>query len=111
MPLRAERLDIFQLVADPTRRALIELLDDGEHAVQELADAVGVSISAVSQQLKVLKTTGLVRVRPDGRRRLYRLDAGPIEAMAAWANARCERFWQDKLAGLDAHLAKGRTDR
>jgi DNA-binding transcriptional ArsR family regulator len=83
-------------LADPTRRAIFELLGDGPRAVGELAARLPVSRPAVSQHLRVLKGAGLVSERKDGARRLYRLEPEGLEELRNWV----ERFWDEALAGF-----------
>ncbi len=75
---------VFQAIACPTRRALLDTLARGEHRVGDLVATLDVTQSAVSQQLAVLKTAGLVQDRSDGRFRLYRLRAQPLAEIDAW---------------------------
>ena len=75
---------VFQTIACPTRRALLDSLSQGEKNVSELVRSVTVSQSAVSQQLAVLKTAGLVRERSEGRFRYYRLRAQPLAEVNTW---------------------------
>lgn len=96
---------VFRAVADPTRRRLLDLLKRGERPVTSLADTFDVSLPAISQHLKVLKTVGLVRERRDGRRRLYRLRARPLRAVADWVS-HYETFWTERLDALDEHLRR-----
>jgi DNA-binding transcriptional ArsR family regulator len=98
--------DVFQAIADPTRRRILALLAGGELPVNALAGQFHTSVSAVSQHLRVLRDAGLVRVRQAGRERLYRLDADPLREVAAWAGE-YERFWDEKLGALGAHLEAG----
>jgi DNA-binding transcriptional ArsR family regulator len=77
--------DVFQAVADPTRRALLGLLRDSERSVGELLQAFDVSQPAISQHLRVLREAGLVEVRRVGRQRLYRLRAERFQAIYNWA--------------------------
>lgn len=76
---------VFRAVADPTRRALLDLLLAQEQSVSELRVRFRMSQPAISQHLGVLRRTGLVTTRRDGRRRLYRLEAKPIEQVYRWA--------------------------
>lgn len=81
--------DIFDVVADPTRRALLtrlQALDGGEISVGELVEASGISQPTVSKHLKTLRDHGLVTVREKGQRRYYRLDPAPLEALRGWAD-------------------------
>lgn len=75
---------VFQAVACPTRRALLDVLAMGESNVSTLVDSLDVTQSAVSQQLAVLKSAGLVRERSEGRFRYYRLNAEPLIALHEW---------------------------
>lgn len=81
-------------LADPTRRKLCERLRRRPHAVGELVRHLRVSQPAVSQHLAVLRRARLVRSRPDGQRRLYRLDPAGIEALRSYL----DRMWDDALA-------------
>jgi DNA-binding transcriptional ArsR family regulator len=85
-------------LGDPTRRAIFEQLAGGPKAVGELAKAVPVSRPAVSQHLRVLKSAGLVSERPDGTRRVYRVDRGGVAALRAYF----EGFWDRALADFQA---------
>ncbi len=88
---QAERaLDVLH---DPTRRHLLQLLRNGECSVRELTDETSVSQPAVSQHLRVLKDAGLVTVRPQGTRRFYRVDPNGLGAVRAWVDS----FWDDAL--------------
>jgi DNA-binding transcriptional ArsR family regulator len=78
---------VFRAVADPTRRALLDLLLRREHSVNELRVRFRMSQPAISQHLRVLRRAGLVRARREGRRRMYRLEAKPIEDVYRWAAA------------------------
>ena len=84
----------LEVLADPTRRSIFEALADGPVAVGDLADRFPVSRPAVSQHLKALKEAGLVRDRPDGRRRLYAVDHDGLAEVRAWF----DRFWDRALA-------------
>ncbi|MCB9758793.1 MAG: helix-turn-helix transcriptional regulator [Alphaproteobacteria bacterium] len=95
---------VFRAVADPTRRAILDLLRDGRAcAVTDLVDHFDVTQPAISQHLKVLREAGLVSVTRDGRRRLYALNPEPLRAVYDWV-AHYERFWSSKLGALGAYL-------
>jgi DNA-binding transcriptional ArsR family regulator len=81
--------DPFDALGDPNRRAIVELLGDGERSVQELADLLPISRPAVSRHLRVLKRAGLVVERPLGTRRIYQLHDEGVEAVRAYM----ERVW------------------
>lgn len=89
-------------LADPTRRAVFELLADGPRAVSEVAAALPVSRPAVSQHLRVLKDAGLVTDRAEGTRRLYAVDPAALGALRSYL----ERFWTKALAGFKDAVEK-----
>ena len=84
----------FEALGDPNRRAIVELLRDGDRSVQELADALPISRPAVSRHLRLLKDAGLVSHRAEGTRRLYRLHDEGIEAVRLYL----EDVWGDAAA-------------
>lgn len=86
---------------DPSRRRLLELLREGEHSVRELTDGLDITQPAVSQHLRVLREAALVRVRPDGARRLYRIDPDGFAAVRAWVDS----FWDVALDAFADHAA------
>lgn len=88
----------IEALADPTRRAIFEALPHAQLSVGELAEAVGVSSSAVSQHLRILREARLVMMRPDGNRRLYFLDPRGL----ADARDYVERFWPSAIAAYSA---------
>ncbi|HET6399225.1 MAG TPA: metalloregulator ArsR/SmtB family transcription factor [Candidatus Thermoplasmatota archaeon] len=94
---------MFAILADPTRRLVLDTLREGECAVGELVSAVGISQPGVSKQLRVLHEAGLVQVRAEGKRRIYRLDAGPLRELDLWLE-RYRPFWQERLDALERHL-------
>jgi DNA-binding transcriptional ArsR family regulator len=97
--------DVFHAVADPTRRALLDLLAQGEEPVNSLAERFAMSRPAISQHLAILLRTRLVRARRVGRERRYRLQPQPLEEIYEWV-ALYERFWTNKLSALGEHLRK-----
>ena len=101
--------DPFQAVADPTRRAILDRLRQGEAPVTELASGFAISRPAVSRHLRVLRDARLVRERrggADGRQRVYQLTPDPLRTVAQWAMA-YEAFWPANLASLKRHLERG----
>lgn len=94
---------VFELLADPTRRRLLDLLRDDDRTVGELVDALGMAQPAVSKQLRVLRDAGLVEARIDAQRRIYSLRPEPLAEVDAWL-APYRRFWRGKLAALQRHL-------
>lgn len=105
MSRRSATSDIFQAIADPTRRRILDLLSGGEQPVADLARQFQVSLSAISQQMRVLREVGLVTVRRAGRERRYRLNPEALKEVAAWVS-HYERFWQEKLAALGEELER-----
>jgi DNA-binding transcriptional ArsR family regulator len=103
MTRRLAHTDVFFAIADPTRRKLLDRLGKGEQSVNALAAEFDVTLSAISQQLRLLREAGLVTVRRSGRERRYRLNAKPMRKISDWVG-RYERFWKDKLHALGKHL-------
>jgi DNA-binding transcriptional ArsR family regulator len=93
----------FDVLAEPSRRDILDLLRDGERSVGELVDHLALSQPGVSKHLRVLRDAGLVEVRPDGQRRLYELRAEPLAEIDAWLSP-YRRFWSDRLDALERHL-------
>ena len=104
----------LDVLGDPVRRRILELLADGEQSAGEIGDVIqrefGISQPAVSQHLRVLRESGFARVRPDGARRLYAVDPTPLAAADAWLDP-FRRFWQPHLDALATELARGRRAR
>jgi DNA-binding transcriptional ArsR family regulator len=93
----------FEVLAEPNRRLILELLLESERPVGELVDAMAVSQPAVSKHLRVLRQAGLVEVRTDAQRRVYRLRADPLRAMDDWLQP-YRRLWASHLDALEQHL-------
>jgi len=93
----------FEAIVEPARRELLDLLMDGPRAVGELVARTGLSQPNTSRHLRVLRDSGLVRARVDGRRRLYELDAQGFTELERWL-APYARLWQRSLDALQAHL-------
>src|SRR3954447_23250052 len=108
MSRRRAATDVYTAIADPTRRRLLDQLGRGEQTVLGLARPFAMTLSAVSQHLKLLREVGLVSVRRDGRERYYRLNGRPLHAVADWVG-RYERFWRGKLDALGDHLNENPT--
>ena len=100
-----QSLDTFQTLAEPSRRALLQVLLGGESSVSALVDVSGLSQPVVSKHLKILREAGLVDVRPDGQRRLYSLRAEPLRGLDEWL-APYRRYWTERLDALEMHLAE-----
>lgn len=93
----------FEALAEPNRRRILDVLRDGERPAGDLVEALAISQPGVSKHLKLLREAGLVSVRADGQRRLYRLEPGGLTDLEAWL-APYRHFWSDRLARLDQHL-------
>jgi DNA-binding transcriptional ArsR family regulator len=105
----------FDVLGDPVRRRILELLaSDGEHASGEVVDVIGkqfgITQSAVSQHLKVLRDSGFATVRADKTRRIYAVDARPLAEIDAWM-AQFRRFWGPHLDALATEIARGKKRR
>lgn len=94
---------MFQVLAEPNRRLLLDLLRDQERAVGELVAAAGLSQPAVSKHLRVLREAGLVRTRTDAQRRLYRVEARGLREVEDWL-APYRKLWSSSLDDLERHL-------
>jgi len=88
--------DAFEVLADPTRRRLVEALVEGEQPVNDLVEAVEIHQSGVSRHLRILLDAGFVQVRPDGPRRLYSLRPEPFRELDEWVS-RYRRLWEARL--------------
>ena len=98
-------MTIFDALADPVRCDILALLREGERPAGALVEALKLPQPSVSKHLKTLRNAGLVQVRVDGPRRLYRLDARPLAALDAWL-APYRTFWAEKLDALGDHLKR-----
>ncbi len=97
--------DIFRAIADPIRRGILDRLIARERPVGELASEFDVTLSAISQHLRVLRETGLVRERREGRSRVYQIDPRPLVKVRDWI-AHYEGFWHAHLDALERYLDK-----
>jgi DNA-binding transcriptional ArsR family regulator len=93
----------FELVAEPTRRRILDILRDGERSVGELVERLSLSQPGVSKHLRLLRDAGLVDVRREAQRRLYGLRAEPLTEIDAWLEP-YRRFWAGRLDELERHL-------
>jgi DNA-binding transcriptional ArsR family regulator len=98
-------VNAFEVLADPTRRRIMELLAADERPVGDLVDSLAMNQPAVSKQLSVLRFHGFVAARVDGKRRLYRILPEPLAEIDAWL-APYRRFWANRLDALQTHLEK-----
>jgi DNA-binding transcriptional ArsR family regulator len=101
----------FDILGDPVRRRILELLADGEQTsgavTAVIQDEFGISQPAVSQHLRVLRENGFATVRPAGTRRLYAVDDRPLREANQWL----QRFWSQRLDALGTELARGKRTR
>ncbi|MEV4969786.1 ArsR/SmtB family transcription factor [Streptomyces scopuliridis] len=104
----------FDVLGDPVRRRILELLASGERASGEVSaviqDEFGISQPAVSQHLRVLRESGFASVRAEGTRRLYAVEAEPLREVDAWLE-RFRGFWEQRLDALGTELARGKRER
>jgi DNA-binding transcriptional ArsR family regulator len=104
----------FDVLGDPVRRRLLELLADRERSSGDMTAIVqaefGLTQPAVSQHLKVLRDSGFASVRVDGARRIYAVQAGPMQQVDAWLD-RFRMFWAPRLEALATEVARGKRRR
>ena len=104
----------FDVLGDPVRRRILELLADGEQTSGAVSAVIaaefGISQPAVSAHLRVLRESGFSTVRADGARRLYAVDTAPLREVEAWLG-RFRRFWEQRLDALATELARGKHAR
>jgi DNA-binding transcriptional ArsR family regulator len=93
----------YAALAEPSRRRILDLLREQERSVGELVAQLELSQPGVSKHLKVLRESGLVSVRPDGKRRWYGLRAEPLAEVADWLEP-YRRHWSGRLDALEQHL-------
>ncbi|AEI68723.1 ArsR/SmtB family transcription factor [Corallococcus macrosporus] len=99
------QLDVFQVLADPTRRRIVEALRHGEQQVGDVVEKAGVHQSGVSRHLRILSESGFVSMRPDGQRRLYALRPEPFRELEGWLTPYRE-LWEARLDRFGAALEK-----
>ncbi len=104
----------FDVLGDPVRRRILEILAEQEHSSGQVVEVIsaefGITQSAVSQQLKVLRESGFATVRAEGARRVYAVDAGPLAEVDAWLE-QFRRFWGPPLEALATEVARGKRAR
>jgi DNA-binding transcriptional ArsR family regulator len=96
-------MSMFAVLADPTRRRILELLAEEERPVGELVSELSISQPGVSKHLRVMREAGLVTVRSDAQRRVYGVDPGPLRELDVWL-APYRRLWNSHLDALERHL-------
>jgi DNA-binding transcriptional ArsR family regulator len=92
--------DAFNAVAEPRRREILDLLAAGERPVNDLVELTGLGQPQVSKHLRVLREVGVVEVREQGRRRVYRLNGEALRPIFDWVS-RYQRFWEERFERLD----------
>ena len=105
MARAATTTDAFNAVAEPRRRQILDLLAAGERPVNDLVSALGLAQPLVSKHLRVLRETGLVVARDDGRQRLYRLNGPALKPVYDWVRD-FEQLWSERFARMDVVLAE-----
>ena len=104
----------FDVLGDPVRRRILELLADGEASSGDVVAVIGrefgISQPAVSQHLKVLRESGFATVRAEAQRRLYSVDSTPLRDVDAWLD-QFRAFWEPKFEALATEIARGRRQR
>ena len=104
----------FDVLGDPVRRRILELLAGGEHTSGAITEVIraefGITQPAVSQHLRVLRESGFATVRPEGARRLYAVDAEPLRDVDAWLD-RFRAYWTPHLDALATEIARGKRQR
>jgi DNA-binding transcriptional ArsR family regulator len=96
---------IFGALADPTRRAILARLAEGDATVTELAEPFSISMPAISRHLKVLERAGLISRNRSGQWRSSTLEAAPLREVTAWME-HYRRYWDENFSRLDAHLRR-----
>ena len=96
-------LSLFDVIAEPNRRRILDLLCEHERPVGDLVEALAVSQPAVSKHLRVLRDAGLVEARTDAQRRVYRVRAEPLHSIDEWL-APYRAMWSTSLDNLERHL-------
>src|SRR5262245_8236261 len=111
MPRAATTSDAFNAIAEPRRREILEFLAPGEQAVGDIAAAIGLAQPSVSKHLQVLQNVGLVDVRRDGRRALYRTNADALRPVHEWTGT-FAKYWGRQLRRIREHAeAKTKAER
>ena len=103
MARAATTTDAFNAIAEPRRRQILDLLAAGERPVNDLVKLLGLAQPQVSKHLRVLREVDLVRVRDEGRQRMYRINARPLKPLHDWL-ARYEQMWNERFDRMDTVL-------
>jgi len=108
---QSARLDeIFNALCDPTRRAILARLTEADARVTDIASAFPISLNSISKHIRMLERAGLLQRSIVGRDHLLSLNAGPLADAQAWIE-KYRRFWDDRLAALDAFVARKNRNR
>lgn len=99
---------VLEVLAEPHRRRILDALRAGESPVGELVQQLGITQPHVSKHLRVLRDAGLVEVRVEGPRRIYRVQPRPLVELDAWLEP-YRQMWRDSLDRLEVHLSEGET--
>ena len=100
-------VELFQVLGDPSRLRIVEVLRGGEQSVNEIVESVYIDQSGVSRHLRILQEAGFVRVRPEGQRRFYSLCPEPFKDLAAWVS-QYRRLWEGRLDKFGEALVRRR---
>jgi DNA-binding transcriptional ArsR family regulator len=104
----------FDVLGDPVRRRILELLARGERSAGSITDVIqkefGITQAGVSQHLRALRESGFVRVRVEGPRRIYSVDSNPLQEIDAWID-QFRGFWKQRLNALTGEIARGKAKR
>lgn len=103
-------MNVFETLADPTRRRIVEVLRAGEQQVSDVVERAGVHQSGVSRHLRILSESGFVSMRPDGQRRLYALRPEPFQELDGWLS-QYRDLWEARLDRFGAALEKRQARR
>ncbi len=104
----------FDVLGDPVRRRILELLSERELRSGEIVDIIqaefGITQAGVSQHLRVLRDSGFATARAEGQRRIYAVETAPLQEVDAWLD-RFRQFWEPRLDALDTEIARGKKKR
>ncbi|MCD9025065.1 ArsR/SmtB family transcription factor [Cohnella silvisoli] len=107
-------MNAFDVLGDPVRRRILVLLAEGERRSGDIVEVIqnefGITQAAVSQHLRVLRDNGFANVKVDEQRRIYSLDAQPLQEVDDWLD-RFRAFWEPKLSALETEIARGKKMR
>jgi len=104
------RRDVYQAIADPTRRAIIHMIADQPHNMKSITEKFDMSQQAISLHVKILQDCGLVAIRQQGRERWCEARLDGLEEVSAWV-AQYRQFWEQKLDSLESYLNKLKKER